>query len=99
MRDPGRRSARAVLRDDGADAAGWSPPKRIQLGTRVRVADAAALAAALRGPAALRPEPGQMLWAGRTGRVTGYRLGPEGRPRYMLAGAPGLWLEEWIDPI
>jgi hypothetical protein len=74
-------------------------PKRIQLGARVRVADAALLAGALRGPAALRPEPGQMLWSGRTASVTGYRLGADGRPRYMLSGAPGLWLGEWIDPV
>jgi hypothetical protein len=47
----------------------------------------------------LRPKPGQMLWAGREASVTGYRHGPDDRPLYALKGAPGLWLEEWIDPI
>jgi hypothetical protein len=40
-----------------------------------------------------------MLWVGRKASVIGYRRGPEGRSLYALEGAPGLWLEEWIDPI
>jgi hypothetical protein len=40
-----------------------------------------------------------MLWASRQARVTGYRRGPEDRSLYTLEGAPGLWQEEWIDPI
>jgi len=73
--------------------------KRIHVDSRVRIADRAILAAALRWPADLRPEPGQMLWAGRQASVTGYRRSSEGRPSYQLKGAPGLWSEEWIDPI
>lgn len=68
---------------------------RIHLGSRVRIADGAALYAAT----GLRPEPGQMLWAGREASVTGYRRSPDDRSLYALKGAPGLWLEEWIDPI
>jgi hypothetical protein len=69
--------------------------KRIQIGSRVRIARGSALHAAND----LRPEPGQMLWAGREASVTDYRHSPDGRPLYALKGAPGLWLEEWIDPI
>jgi len=72
--------------------------KRIHLGSRVRIAGAA-LQGALRSPKDLRPDPGQMLWASRQARVTGYRRGPEDRSLYTLEGAPGLWQEEWIDPI
>ena len=72
---------------------------RIHVGSRVRIADRATLNAALRLPADLRPEPGQMLWAGRETSVTGYRRGLEDRSLYVLKGAPGFWLEEWIDPI
>jgi hypothetical protein len=72
---------------------------RIQVGSRVRVKAAAVLAAALRQPAAPHPEPDQMPWAGRTARVTGYRRGVDGRAEYVLAGAPGRWREEWIDPV
>lgn len=73
--------------------------KRIHVGSRVRIADGAALRAALRSPTGLRPDPGQMLWVGRKASVIGYRRGPEGRSLYALEGAPGLWLEDWIDPI
>jgi hypothetical protein len=73
--------------------------KRIHIHSRVRVADGAVLAAALRGPADRRPEPGQMLWASRQACVTGYRRSSEGRPSYVLEGAPGLWAEEWLDPV
>ena len=73
--------------------------KRIHVGSRVRIADGAILNAALRWRADLRPEPGQMVWAGRKASVTGYRRSSEGRSLYALKGAPGLWLEEWIDPI
>ena len=69
--------------------------KRIGVGSRVRVAGEVALHAAN----GLRPEPGQMLWAGREASVTGYRRSPDDRPLYALKGAPGLWLEEWIDPL
>lgn len=67
----------------------------IHIGSRVRIAGSAALHAAKD----LRPEPGQMLWAGREANVTGYRRGPDDRRLYALRGLPGLWLEEWIDPI
>jgi hypothetical protein len=73
--------------------------RRIDLGSSVRIADGAALLAALRWPADLRPEPGQMLWAGRKASVTGYRRRAEGRSLYALKDAPGLWAEEWIDPL
>jgi hypothetical protein len=51
----------------------------------------------IRQPADLRPEPGQMLWAGRLASVTGYRRGPHGRSLYILEDAPGLWSERWLD--
>ena len=73
--------------------------KGIRVHSRVRVADGSTLAAALRAPADRRPEPGQMLWAGRHACVTGYRRGVEDRPLYVLEGAPGLWAEEWLDRI
>jgi len=73
--------------------------KRIHVGSRVRISDGAILNAALRWPADLRPEPGQMLWAGRQASVTGYRRGSDGRSSYVLKDAPGLWSAEWIDPI
>ena len=69
--------------------------KKIGLGSLVRIAGAAALHSA----AQFRPEPGQMLCAGREALVIDYRHGPDGRPLYVLKGAPGLWLEEWIEPI
>ncbi len=40
-----------------------------------------------------------MLWAGRNASVTGYKRGSENRSLYALKGAPGLWAEEWIDPV
>lgn len=73
--------------------------KRTHVGSRVRIADAAILNAALRLPADLRPDPGQMFWARREANVTGRRRGPEDRSSYARKGAPGVWLEEWIDPI
>lgn len=73
--------------------------KSESISARVRVADRAILLAALRGPAALRPEPGQMLWAGRKASITGYRRRREGRSLYVLKDAPGLWPEEWIQPL
>jgi hypothetical protein len=69
--------------------------KRIHIGSLVRIAGLAALHTAKD----LRPEPGQMLWAGREASVTGYRRSPDDRSLYALKGAPGLWLEKWIDPI
>ena len=72
---------------------------RIHLGSSVRIADGAVLLAELRSPAERRPEPGQMLWAGRKASVTGYRRRPEGRSLYALKDAPGLWPEEWIHPL
>ena len=74
--------------------------KRIHLGSSVRIADGAILLEALRRwPSDLRPEPDQMVWAGRKASVTGYRRRPEGRSLYALKDAPGLWPEEWIDPL
>ena len=69
--------------------------KPIHIGSRVRIAGGAALHAAKD----LRPEPGQMLWAGREACVAGYRRSPDDRSLYALKGAPGLWLEEWLDPL
>ena len=73
--------------------------KPIHIHSRVRIAGGAALEAALRGPAELRPEPDQMLWAGRQACVTGYRRSAGDRSSYLLEGAPGFWAEEWIDPV
>lgn len=73
--------------------------KQVHVGSRVRIADTEILAEALRGPAERRPEPGQMLWAGRDERVTGYRRGAGSRSLYVMKDAPGLWPEEWLDPI
>jgi L-aminopeptidase/D-esterase-like protein len=73
--------------------------RRIHVGSRVRVADATVLAAALRGPAEGRPEPGQMVWAGRGTSVTGYRRGTGDASLYDLKDAPGLWPEEWLDAV
>lgn len=73
--------------------------KRIHVGARVRIADGSILDAALRSSSGCRPEPGQMLRAGRDERVTGYRRGAENRSLYALKDAPGLWSEEWLDPI
>ncbi|MEJ2336927.1 MAG: hypothetical protein P8Y26_15040 [Gemmatimonadales bacterium] len=73
--------------------------KRIHVGSRVRIADGTTLHAALRGPAERRPEPGQMLWAGRDASVTGYQRGAGNHSLYALKDAPGLWPEEWLDPI
>ena len=69
--------------------------KQIFIGSRIRVAGETVLHAAKD----LRPEPGQMLWAGREANVTDYRRSSDDRPMYALKGAPGLWLEEWIDPV
>jgi hypothetical protein len=73
--------------------------KRIPVGARVRIADEKVLSEALRGPPERRPKPGQMTWASRDARVTGYRPGPGSAPLYKLRDAPGLWPEEWIDPV
>jgi len=73
--------------------------KPIHIHSLVRVADRAALTAALHEPADRRPEPGQMLWAGRQACVTGYRRSAGGRPSYVLEGAPGVFAEEWLDSI
>ncbi len=73
--------------------------KQIHVGSRVRIADGTVLEAALRGPAERRPEPEQMLWAGRDASVTGYQRGAGSRSLYTLKDVPGLWPEEWIDPI
>ena len=83
----------------GEEAATRKAMKGIQVGSRVRIADAAVLSAALRWRADLRPEPGQVVWAGRKASVTGYHRSSEDRSLYALKGAPGLWSEEWIDPI
>ena len=74
--------------------------KPIGIGSRVRIAGEAALLEALHQLAGLRPEPGQMLCAGQDASVTGFRRSPQDdRSLYALTGAPGLWPEEWIDPI
>jgi len=73
--------------------------KQMQVGSRVRIADGAVLHTALHGPAERRPEPGQMLWAGRDASVTGYQRGAGDRSLYALKGAPGLWPEEWLGLI
>jgi hypothetical protein len=72
---------------------------RIPLGSRVRIAGAQTLGAALRSPDERRPEPGQMAWAGRDARIVGYRRGAGSRALYALQDAPGLWSEEWIAPL
>ena len=72
--------------------------KPIYIHSRVRVAGAV-LQTALRGPADRRPEPDQMLWAGRQACVAGYRRSAVDRTSYVLEGAPGLWAEELLDPI
>ena len=72
---------------------------RIHVGSRVRIADATILVAALRGPAEGRPEPGQMVWAGRSTSVTGYRRDASDASLYDLKDAPGHWPEEWLDAI
>jgi hypothetical protein len=73
--------------------------KQVHVGSRVRIADTRTLVSALRGPAELRPEPGQMLWAGRSTTVAGYRRGTGGASLYDLKDAPGLWREAWLDAI
>ena len=73
--------------------------KQIHVGSRVRIADGTILNAALRCPVERRPEPGQMVWAGRDTSVTGYQRGAGDCSLYALKGAPGLWPEEWVDPI
>jgi hypothetical protein len=74
--------------------------KPIHIGSRVRIAGEAALLAALHRLTELRPEPGQMLCAGQDASVTDYRRSPkDDRSLYALKGAPGLWPEEWLDPI
>jgi hypothetical protein len=40
-----------------------------------------------------------MLWAGRDASVTGYQRGADNRSLYALKDAPGLWPEEWLDPL
>lgn len=74
-----------------------SPMKRVHVGSRVRIADTKILVAALRGPAERHPEPGQMVWAGRSTSVTGYRRGESDVSLYELKDAPGLWPEDWLD--
>jgi hypothetical protein len=73
--------------------------KQIHVGSRVRIAAATILDAVLRCPPNRRPEPGQMVCAGRDTSVTGYQRGAGDRSLYALKGAPGLWSEEWVDPI
>jgi hypothetical protein len=74
--------------------------KPIHIGSRVRIVGEAALLAALHRLTEPRPEPGQMLCASQDASVMGYRRSPKhDRSLYALKGAPGLWPEEWIDPI
>jgi len=72
--------------------------KKIEIGSRVRVVDAAVLADALRRREGLRPAPGQMLCGGRPARVTSYHRSPEGGALYALDAVPGLWPEAWLEP-
>jgi hypothetical protein len=37
--------------------------------------------------------------AGRKATVFGYRRDPGGGALYVLADAPGLWPDDWLDPI
>jgi hypothetical protein len=71
----------------------------IAVGAQVRIASWVVLNAALRRLDELRPAPGQMLRAGHRAQVTGFRRGPADRPLYELRDVPGLWREEWIEPI
>jgi len=69
------------------------------LGAWVRVAERPALEAAVRDPdPASRPQPRQLLAAGRPARVVGVRL-DRGEPRYTLEGQPGLWRPGWLRPL
>lgn len=90
---------RADLGDRAAAARSIRSTEPIHVGSSIRIADAARLGAALRGNTAQRPEPGQMLCAGKLDSVARYVRGPSGRPSYALRDAPGFWLEEWIDPV
>ena len=83
----------------GAAAAARSLEKRIHLGSRVRVVDAKAMTAALRGNDRARPEPAQMCMAGGESTVVGYHRAPSGRALYVLADVRGLWPDEWLDPV
>ena len=71
----------------------------IHVGARVRIASWAVLNAALRRLDELRPEPGQMLCAGHRAQVIGFRRGQADRPLYLLRDVPGLWAEDWLEPI
>ena len=74
--------------------------KPIHIGSRVRIVGEAALLSALHGLTELRPEPGQMLCAGQDASVTGYSRSPkDDRSLYALKRVPGLWPEDWIDPL
>jgi hypothetical protein len=71
----------------------------IHVGAQVRIASWAVLNAALRRLTELRPEPNQMLYAGRRAEVTGYRRGLADHALYELRDAPGLWKEDWLEPL
>jgi hypothetical protein len=40
-----------------------------------------------------------MLCAGHRAQVIGFRRGPADRPLYLLRDVPGLWAEDWLEPI
>ena len=73
--------------------------ERIALGSLVRVAEPGDLEAFLRRWRSHDPlEPGQMLCAGRVGRVVGVRV-HEGRDLYVLEDLPGLWHPACLRPM
>jgi len=98
-RDGGAGPARGGSGTDDEKATQRTGRKRIHLGSRVRTGSRTTLLAALRHPSERKPEPGQLVRAGRETSVTGYQRGPGNRPLYALRDAPGLWAEEWLDPL
>jgi len=69
------------------------------LGAWVRVAERPVLEAAVRDPdPSSRPQPRQILAAGRPARVVAVRL-DRGEPRYALEAQPGLWRPGWLRPL
>jgi hypothetical protein len=80
IEEPGRWAEELSDRSGHEETARRKQMKRIHVGSRVRIAEGTILNAALRWPAERRPEPGQMVWAGRDASVTGYQRGA-GLPR------------------
>jgi hypothetical protein len=88
-------AARPTVVLEREEPASGKQMKPIRVGSRVRIADRVILHAALHSPHERRPEPAQMVWAGRDASVTGYRRGAGNRSLYVLRGTPALWAEEW----